>query len=560
MHQPRTWGMMHHRLRQAARPFPVHILELATRQGFDGAGHVEHQIGAPSAARQSLPIPEMALHQTLTGESKGPGTPWIAHQQPEIRGLGPIRQEPRHKRRPDEPGSTRQEDSEPSHEPRSGKHLSHGRRISNIRQRRLLFPSRGPSLKSWICSGKCHNFTRAKDIQAKGFYPYFMPIASSEGTEVEIDGRNLIMIGSNNYLGLTHHPHVLEAARNAVDQLGSSCTGSRFLNGTLELHEELEQRLARFLQRESALCFSTGFQANLGVISALCGKGDVIFFDRENHASIFDGCRLTFADTKKFSHNDPDQLEAQLKRARDKGAQGMLIIVDGVFSMMGDLANLPMIASLARKYEARLMVDEAHSVGVLGDHGRGTAEHFGVEDDVDLIVGTFSKSFASIGGFVAGPEPVIHHIKHNARSLIFSASIPPSAAAAALAALDVFETEPELRQRLVASASRVKRGLEDIGYNIGPTQTPIVPVVIGDEAALFRFWKALFRGGLFTNPVTHPAVPRGADLIRTSFMATHTDEQLTRVLEIFENVGKSMGLVSGSAQTPPTPQYRRALG
>lgn len=407
---------------------------------------------------------------------------------------------------------------------------------------------------------KCHNFTRAKDIQAEGFYPYFMPIASSEGTEVEIDGRSLIMIGSNNYLGLTHHPHVLAAARDAIDKLGSSCTGSRFLNGTLELHEELERRLARFLKREAALCFSTGFQANLGVISALCGKGDVIFCDRENHASIFDGCRLTFADTKKFAHNDPEHLESQLKRARDKGAQGMLIIVDGVFSMMGDLADLPTISTLARKYGARLMVDEAHSVGVLGENGRGTAEHFGVEDDVDLIVGTFSKSFASLGGFVAGPEAVIHHIKHNARSLIFSASIPPSAAAAALASLDIFESEPALRHRLNDAAQRVKRGLEEMGYNIGPSQTPIVPVVIGDEDRLFRFWKALFRGGLFTNPVTYPAVPKNADLIRTSFMATHTDEQLTRVLEIFETVGKGMGLISGSVRADPKPRYREALG
>jgi len=432
--------------------------------------------------------------------------------------------------------------------------------ISNIRQRRPLFPLEGLSNQPVDLFRKCHNFTRAKDIQAEGFYPYFMPIASSEGTEVEIDGRPLIMIGSNNYLGLTHHPHVLEAARNAIDKLGSSCTGSRFLNGTLELHEELERRLAQFLQREAALCFSTGFQANLGVISALCGKGDVIFCDRENHASIFDGCRLTFADTKKFSHNDPDHLEAQLKRARDKGAQGLLIIVDGVFSMMGDLADLPTITTLARKYGARLMVDEAHSVGVLGQNGRGTAEHFGVEDDVDLIVGTFSKSFASLGGFVAGPEPVIHHIKHNARSLIFSASIPPSAAAAALAALEVSQSEPELRHRLLASARRIKNGLQEMGYDIGPTQTPIVPVVIGDDLGLFKFWKALFNAGLFTNPVTYPAVPKNADLIRTSLMATHTDVQLTRVLEIFETVGKGMGLISGSVRSTPTPTYRQALG
>lgn len=393
---------------------------------------------------------------------------------------------------------------------------------------------------------KCHNFTRAKEVQALGFYPYFVPIASTRGTEVEIDGRRLVMIGSNNYLGLTHHPHVVEAARKAVDRFGSSCSGSRFLNGTLELHEELEARLARFLGREAALCFSTGFQTNLGTISALCTKGDVVFCDRDDHASIIDGCRLSSAEIRRFRHNDVEDLERKLQRAAADGSRGKLIIVDGAYSMLGDLADLVPMTRVAARYGARLLVDEAHSVGVLGPHGRGAAEHLGVEDGVDLVVGTFSKSFASLGGFVAGPEAVIHYVKHHARALIFSASITPSATAAALAALDVIEREPELRVRVMRNADRVRSELQRMGYVVGATETPIVPVVVGDQERLFRFWKALFEAGVFTNPVTGPAVPPGMDLIRTSYMATHTDEQIDRVLDIFERVGKRMGLLGGA--------------
>jgi 8-amino-7-oxononanoate synthase len=408
---------------------------------------------------------------------------------------------------------------------------------------------------------KCRNFTAAREVQAKGIYPYFIPIRGSEGTEIEIGGRRLIMIGSNNYLGLTHHPHVMAAAARALQQYGTSCTGSRFLNGTLELHEQLEARLAAFLGRKAALCFSTGFQTNLGAISSLCGRDDIIFCDRDDHASIFDGCRLSFAETRKFRHNDMADLERLLQRAAEASPDsGKLIIVDGAFSMLGDLADLPAITALARRYGARVMVDEAHSVGVLGERGRGVAEHFGVEDQVDVVVGTFSKSFASLGGFVAGDEDVIHYIKHKARALIFSASIPPSAAAAALAALDVIEQEPALRSSLLAKAHRVRKALEQLGYSVGPSETPIVPVIIGDQERMLRFWRTLLDAGVFTNPVTGPAVPPGMDLIRTSYMATHTDAQLARVLEIFESVGKRLGVARGCLRDPSVSRMGGAAG
>ena len=290
---------------------------------------------------------------------------------------------------------------------------------------------------------KCEGFNRPEELQALGFYPYFIPLEGSEGTEVEIGGKKLIMIGSNNYLGLTHHPKVRAAAQEAITRYGTSCSGSRFLNGTLELHEELERRLAAFMGQEAALCYSTGFQVNLGAISSICGKGDVILCDRENHASIIDGCRLSFADVRKFRHSDLEDLERHLQWAAEQG-RGKLVVVDGLYSMMGDLAPLAEIRELADQYGARLMVDEAHAMGVLGATGRGAAEHCGVHPD--LVMGTFSKSFASLGGFVAGPAKVIHYMRHHARSLIFSASITPSSAAAALAALDIIETEPAMRK------------------------------------------------------------------------------------------------------------------
>lgn len=386
---------------------------------------------------------------------------------------------------------------------------------------------------------KCEGFARARELQALGMYPYFIPLHGSEGTEVEIAGKRLIMIGSNNYLGLTHHPKVREAAQQAIRQYGTSCSGSRFLNGTLELHEELERRLALFIGQEAALCFSTGFQTNLGAISAICGKDDVILCDRENHASIIDGCRLSFADVRKFKHNDVGDLEAHLNRGRMQG-KGLLVIVDGLYSMMGDLAPLPEIRALCDRFGARLMVDEAHAVGVLGTKGRGAAEHCGVQPD--LVMGTFSKSFASLGGFIAGPAQVIHFMRHHARSLIFSASITPASAAAALAALDLIETKPEMRRRVLQIAHRVRTGLAQIGFQTaGTLASPIVPVIVGDQDRMLRLWRTLFDCGLFTNAVTQPAVPPGQDLIRTSYIASHTDTHIDQVLTRFAEAGRRLG-------------------
>jgi 8-amino-7-oxononanoate synthase len=384
------------------------------------------------------------------------------------------------------------------------------------------------------------------ELQAQGIYPYFIPLEGSEGTEVEIGGKSLIMIGSNNYLGLTHHPTVRKAAIDAITRYGTSCSGSRFLNGTLALHEELEARLAKFMGQEAAICFSTGFQANLGAIPAICGKGDVILCDRENHASIIDGCRLSFADTRKFRHSNMEDLERQLQLAQEQ-KRAVLIVVDGLYSMMGDLAPLQDIRALANQYGARLMVDEAHGIGVLGENGRGAAEHCGIHPD--LVMGTFSKSFASLGGFIAGPAKAIHHIKHNSRSLMFSASITPSSAAAALAALDLIETRPDMRQRVLQIAHRVRTGLSAMGFRTAGTMaSPIVPVIVGDQVRAMKLWNTLFECGLFTNAVTQPAVPLGSDLIRTSYIASHTDEQITQVLERFAMAGKRIGLIASASQ------------
>jgi len=387
---------------------------------------------------------------------------------------------------------------------------------------------------------KCLSFTTAKDAIKQGFYPYFIPLTENEGTVVEYKGHRLIMCGSNNYLGLTTHPKVKEAACRATEHFGTSCTGSRFLNGTLEFHEQLEHELAEWVGKEAALVFSTGMQANLGTVSAIVGSKDVVILDKEDHASIVDGARLSFGKIERYRHNDMVHLERVLKSIPEEA--GKLIVVDGLFSMEGDLAPLPEIVPLAKKYGARLMVDDAHGMGVTGG-GHGTAHHFGVTKNVDLIMSTFSKSFASLGGFIAGDADVVHYIKHFARSLIFSASIPPGNAAAALAALQVMRDEPERIERVNQIGAKMRKGFQELGFNIGSSETPVVPIIIGSDEKTFLTWKLLFEAGVFVNPVISPAVSTGRQLLRTSYMATHTDDQLDQVLDIFSKIGKQVGLI-----------------
>ena len=387
---------------------------------------------------------------------------------------------------------------------------------------------------------KCHRFTQAREIQAAGYYPYFLPIEASYDTEVVIRGERKVMVGSNNYLGLTHHPKVIEAAERALRRYGSSCTGSRFLNGTLDLHEELEDRLAQLMGQESALVFSTGYQTNLGTIAALVGRGDVLLLDKLNHASIVDGARLSSGTVLRYPHGDLEALERHLAQA--PAGAGKLIVTDGIFSMEGDIADLPTIVALAEKYDAEVMVDDAHGIGVLGEHGGGTAEHFSMQDRVALTMATFSKSLASIGGVIAGPESVIHYLKHKSRSLIFSASMPPSAVAAVLAALEVIREEPERRQALWRNTWRMQQGLRELGFDSGRSETPVIPVQIGELDRMLVFWKELYDAGVFTNPVTPPAVPEHSCRLRISLMATHTDDHIDFVLDAFTRVGRSMAM------------------
>ena len=383
---------------------------------------------------------------------------------------------------------------------------------------------------------KCYRFTKAREVMAAGYYPYFVPIEASYDTEVVVRGERKVMVGSNNYLGLTHHPKVLEAAAAALQKYGSGCTGSRFLNGTLDLHEQLEERLAKFVNQESAVVFSTGFQANLGVISTLVGRDDHLFSDKLNHASIVDGARLALGTVHRYPHGDLRSLEREL--ARTPSEAGKLIVTDGVFSMEGSIVDLPGIMALAEFYGAEVLVDDAHSFGVLGEFGGGTAQHFHLEDRVSLVMATFSKSLATIGGMIAGPEDVIHYLKHHARSLIFSASCPGSAVASTLAALDIIEAEPERRERLWHNTRRMQDGLRALGYDIGESETPIIPVQIGELERMLVFWKELFDAGVFANPVTPPAVPENSCRLRISCMATHTDEQIDFVLDAFASVGR----------------------
>lgn len=389
--------------------------------------------------------------------------------------------------------------------------------------------------------GKCHEFTAAKVAMELGIYPYFIPMSENEGTEAVFQGRRLIMCGSNNYLGLTTHPKVRQAAIDAIHRFGTSCTGSRFLNGTLEVHHQLEHELADYVGKQAALIFSTGMQVNLGVISSLAGRGDFVILDKDDHASIVDGAKLSYGECKRFRHNDMADLERVLSKLPED--KGKLIAVDGLYSMGGDIAPLREIVPIGRKYGARLMVDDAHAMGVLGG-GRGTSAHLNVTDEVDLIMSTFSKSFASLGGFIAGDEPIIHYIKHHARSVIFSASIPPANTAAALAALHVMQEEPERIKRINAIGDKMRYEYQRLGFNIGPSVSPIIPILIGDDLRTILVWKELFDNGVFVNPVLTPAVPDGQQLLRTSYMATHTDQQLERVLEIFEQVGKKAALIS----------------
>ncbi len=388
---------------------------------------------------------------------------------------------------------------------------------------------------------KCRKYTAAKEVMAAGFYPYFHVVESEQNPEVIVGGKKMVMLGSNNYLGLTSHPQVKEAAIEAIRKYGSGCAGSRFLNGTLDIHVKLEEKLASFFRKDAALTFSTGYQTNLGIISALAGKDDVVIIDKLDHASIIDACRLSFAEVKKFKHNDMASLEYVLKGS---GNRGKLVVVDGVYSMEGDIALLPDIVRIGKQYGARIMVDDAHGIGVLGKTGRGTAEHFGLEHDVDIIMGTYSKSMASIGGFVAADEDVIHFMKHTSRPLIFSASPPPASVAAVIAALDIIDREPERRERLWHSTHKMMKAFKEMGFDTGVAETPIIPLVMGEMDRAFMMWKILHDEGVFVNPVVPPATTPGRCLIRTSYMATHTDEMLDRVLGVIEKAGKKLGVIS----------------
>jgi 8-amino-7-oxononanoate synthase len=391
---------------------------------------------------------------------------------------------------------------------------------------------------------KCRAFTRADEVRAMGLYPYFKPIEENDGPVVIIEGRKIIMAGSNNYLGLTTHPKVKEAAMQAVRRYGTGCSGSRYLNGTLDLHNELEAKLAEFLGKEACLLFSTGYQTNQGIIATLVQKGEYVFTDKENHASIVAGTLITKGmqgEVIRYRHNDVRDLKRVLSRSPLNAAK--LVVTDGVFSMSGDIADLPGLVAAAKKRNARVMVDDAHGIGVLGKGGRGTVSHFGLDGQVDLIMGTFSKTFASLGGFVVAERSVIEYIKHHAAALIFSASMTPASVAAVLAALDLLQTEPERIERVHRNANKMRRGFSSMGFKIIPGDTAVVPVVIGDDLKTFLFWRELFEAGVFVNAVISPAVPPGLQLLRTSYMATHEDEHLDRILEVFQKVGRELGII-----------------
>ena len=392
-----------------------------------------------------------------------------------------------------------------------------------------------------LLQAKLARYDAPQKAKALGVYPYFREIESDQDTEVIINGKKVLMFGSNSYLGLTNHPKIKEAAIAAIKKYGTGCAGSRFLNGTLDIHVELEKRLARFVGKEEAIIYSTGFQVNLGVISCLTGREDYIIWDELDHASIIEGRRLSFSTQLKFKHNDMTSLEKVLKSCPEDKVK--LIVVDGVFSMEGDVANLPEIVALAKKYNAAVYVDEAHGIGVFGKQGRGTCDHFGVAQDVDLIMGTFSKSFASLGGFVATDSITANYLRHNSRSYIFSASITPASTAAVSAALDIMETEPERIEHLWEMTHYALDGFRNMGCEIGNTSTPIIPLFIRDNNKTFRITRELFDEGVFVNPVVSPAVPSDSTLIRFSLMATHTKEQLDFALDKIQKCFKRYDLL-----------------
>jgi len=388
---------------------------------------------------------------------------------------------------------------------------------------------------------KCRRYIRADEVKAQGLYPYFKPISESEDTVVVIEGQKRIMLGSNNYLGLTHHPKVLEAATRALHVYGSGCTGSRFLNGTLDLHLQLEEALARFVNKEDCIVFSTGYNANLGLISGLVSKGDVVFLDKLDHASIVDGAKMSYGTTERFNHGDLDGLERKLSRSDP--AAGKMVIVDGVYSMEGDIANVPELLKVCRRHGAALAIDDAHSIGVLGPNGDGTAAHFRMTDEVDIIAGTFSKSLASIGGFVAGSRSVINYLRHHSRPLIFTAALPPSNTAGVLAALEVLQREPDRRDQLWRNTKRLADGFARLGFDCGPSETPIIPILIGPLEKTLVMWRKVFDAGVFTNPVVPPAVPPSQCRLRTSVMASHTDDQIDYCLETIGRLGRELGVI-----------------
>lgn len=389
---------------------------------------------------------------------------------------------------------------------------------------------------------KCKEYTIVDDLIKKGIYPYFHALETKQDTEVVMEGRNEIMLGSNNYLGLTCHPEIIEAGKKALDEFGSGCSGSRFLNGNTKLHLALEKELAEFLHKEGCVTFSTGFQTNLGIISAIVGRNDYIIGDKENHASIYDGCKLSY--TKKllrYNHSDMEDLERQLSSIPLDS--GKLIVTDGIFSMGGDICKLPDIVRLAKKYNARVMVDDAHALGVIGEGGRGTASHFGLEKDVDIIMGTFSKSLASIGGYMVASKEVCNFVKHTSRPYVFCASITPCSVQCARKALEIIKREPERTKRLNDIANLARKLLKEKGVDIRDSEAPIIPINTYDNETTFLACKRLFEEGVYVNPVVSPAVPVGQSIIRTSYMATLTDEQIERATSIIAKVMGELGLL-----------------